>query len=544
MATLVLGIAGAAIGSSAGMTTLGFGIGTAIGSLLFAGNQANSAPQPQDGGLRFNDNLFQTSSYGAVIPVGYGLYRSAGNVIWSSPVEEDVEFIVTGEATGGKGLTGGTQQDLLRERRFLKASIAIGLGEVPLHRLEEIQRSVTSESQENGEEVVIRERSSFVAIRRLWLDSTLVIDDRSNQPDPPSDLTVVVELGDESQTPSSIIEAFEGVGNVPAYRGYCHVVIPELDLTPFGNRLPAATAEVYERMDRIDSLEEGVEGMCLDTEGFLWVCSHTLRVVQKINTESLEVVARVGRDTQDPDEYLGLLPAHPWRCAASPDGNYIWVCHKGDLKLTRISTADNSFVSFDTDKMYAMDVAVDNNNNVWVTWPFFNMVTKYNSSGVKQLDITINDAPWTIEWDNEYNVLWVGGNKQIHKIVGDVLTKSVTTGNFFHHDFGLGTRNSDLWCAAQGDDLAVLYDRDTDTKRRERNTGTLPLGVSSHPNDEFGTIYISSFSGNRLRAYSFQTRGQINAGTIAFPGPCQALPNGECFVSNTRLGIVQRLESR
>jgi len=549
MAVLAIGLAGAGIGSTVGMTALGFVVGTAIGGMLFPGNDPNST-KPEDGKLRINDNLAQTSSYGAVLPIGYGLYRCAGNVIWSSQIEQDSEDVVSGVVSpGGKGVVGGggVPSPITEKRQFLKASIAIAFSEIPQHRLEDIVYSTSQESQEDGDIVNVTERRSFVAIRRIWLNSYLVRDRRSNQLNPAEDLIIEEYLGDESQVASATIEAFLGAGNVPPYRGTCYVVIPELELTAFGNTLPAASAELYERADRIDDLEEGVEGLALSPdEKYLWVTSHTKRVVQKVDTTSLDVLARVGRDTQDPSEYLGLLPPHPWRCATSPDGQYVWVIHKGAKKLTRISTTNNTWVSYDVDKKYGMDVAVDGSGNVWVTYPFYNMVTKYNSSGVKQLDVSIADAPWTIRYDSEYDALWVGGNKQIQRIspTTNLVVATITTGRYFHSDHAFGTRNSDMWTAATGNDVATLINRDTNTFRRTRNMPTYPLGADSNKNDEFGTLYLSGFSGNRLRAFSFQARGHLNAGTIAFPGQCVAMPNGKCFVTNTRLGIVQQIDTR
>jgi sugar lactone lactonase YvrE len=554
MAVLALGLAGAGIGSTVGMAPMGFLLGTAVANLLFPGNEGGNSAKPQDGRLRLNDNLLQTSSYGAVIPLGYGLYRAAGNVIWSSGVEEAIETITIGTISTGKGgaagaLAGGssTQASPTRERKFLKASIAIAFAEIPQHRLEDNVFSTTQESQEDGDTVNITERKSYVGIRRIWLNNFLVRDWRSDQLTPPDDLTIEEYLGDESQMVSGTIEGFEGAGNVPAYRNTLYVVIPDLELTAFGNALPAASAELYERADRIDNLEEGVEGLALSPDQkFLWVTSHTKRVIQKVDVTSLSVVARPGRDTQAFGEYLGLLPPHPWRCATSPDGQYVWVVHKGDKKLTRVSTANNTWVSYNVDKKYAMDVTVDSSNNVWVAYPFYNMVTKYNSSGVKQFDVSVTDAPWTVGYDSAYDAVWVGGSKNVHRIsvASGTLVASINTGRYFHSDHAFGTRNSDLWTSSTGNDVATLIDRNNNTYRRARNTPTYPIGADCNPLDTIGSIYIACFSGNRLRAFSFQARAHFNAGTIAFPGQCIAMPNGKCFVTNTRLGIVQQMDFR
>src|SRR6185437_16556291 len=50
--------------------------------------------------------------------------------------------------------------------------------------------------------------------------------------------------GSETQTADSLIEAKQGSGNAPAYRGLCYLVFEGLDLTPFGNRIPNLTVEL------------------------------------------------------------------------------------------------------------------------------------------------------------------------------------------------------------------------------------------------------------------------------------------------------------
>lgn len=552
MATLAIGLAGAGIGSTVGMAPLGFILGTAVGNLLFPGNEGGNSATPEDGKLRLNDNLFQTSSYGAFTPIGYGLYKAAGNVIWSSGIKEQIETIENGVANPGKGGS-PRQTPITTQRKYLETTLAIAFAEIPQHRLEDVVYTTTQESQEDGDTINITERKSFVGIRRIWLNNYLVRDWRSNQLTPPDDLFIEEYLGDESQIRSSFIEAFEGLGNCPAYRNIVYIVIPNLDLSPFGNYLPAASAELYERADRIDDLEEGVEGLALSPdEKYLWVTSHTKRVVQKVDTTTLKTVARIGRDTQDPSEYLGLLPPHPWRCATSPDGQYVWVVHKGAKKLTRITVSNNTWVSYDVDKKYATDVAVDSNGDVWVTYPFYALVTKYNSNGVKQSDVSVGSAPWCVGYDKEYNRIWVSGSKTVSFIIPSTgvvttLQLGVERGRYFFSDQAFGRLNDDIWVATTGNDVATIINRNnlgSTTYRRTRNVPTYPTGADCNYDDDYGTFHISGFAGNRLRAFSYQTRAHLNAGTIAFPGQCIALKNGKCFVTNTRLGIVQLMDFR
>lgn len=54
-------------------------------------------------------------------------------------------------------------------------------------------------------------------------------------------------LGTETQMPSSLIEEFEGAGNVPPFRGVSYFTIRRLQLEDFGNTIPTFTVEVEER---------------------------------------------------------------------------------------------------------------------------------------------------------------------------------------------------------------------------------------------------------------------------------------------------------
>ena len=53
-----------------------------------------------------------------------------------------------------------------------------------------------------------------------------------------------VYLGDAAQSPDPLIQAVEGTDRTPAYRGLAYVVMEQLYITPFGNRLPNLTFEL------------------------------------------------------------------------------------------------------------------------------------------------------------------------------------------------------------------------------------------------------------------------------------------------------------
>ena len=64
------------------------------------------------------------------------------------------------------------------------------------------------------------------------------------------DLNMRIYKGAEDQVPDPVIEATEGAGMAPAYRGTAYVVFEDLELEAFGNRVPQFSFEVS-RPDQI-----------------------------------------------------------------------------------------------------------------------------------------------------------------------------------------------------------------------------------------------------------------------------------------------------
>src|SRR5690606_19550302 len=79
--------------------------------------------------------------------------------------------------------------------------------------------------------------------------------------------TYRIHLGDEEQLPDPFIEAFEGIGGTPAYRGMAYVVIEDFPLEAFGNRIPNFTFEVRRQLKPVDhdgrAVEEMITGVTL-----------------------------------------------------------------------------------------------------------------------------------------------------------------------------------------------------------------------------------------------------------------------------------------
>ena len=203
MATIVLSAVGAAAGASIGGGVLGLSsvvIGRAIGASLgqmIDQRLLGSGSEPVETG-RIERFRLTGASEGAPIPQVYGRMRVAGQVIWATRFKEHVE------RSGGGG-KGAPSQPEVREFSY-SVSLALALCEGEITR-----------------------------VGRIWADGQEVAR---------KDLTLRVYTGARDQMPDPKIEAVEGAGKVPAYRGTAYVVIEDLDLGQFGNRLPQFSFEV------------------------------------------------------------------------------------------------------------------------------------------------------------------------------------------------------------------------------------------------------------------------------------------------------------
>jgi len=225
MATILFSAAGAAVGGSIGGTLAGLSsvaIGRAVGAtvgrlvdqrLLGQGGEAVETGQVD----RFR---LTTAGEGNAVGQVYGRLRVGGQLIWSSDFQETVT--VSGGGKGSRPTPETTQYSY-------SISIAVALCE--------------------GE---------ISSIGRIWADGDEIA---------PDDLNLRVYTGSNTQLPDPTMEAIEGPGLVPAYRGTAYVVMEDLALGAFGNRVPQFTFEVLrpqqEGTDRADTVPFGVEGVAL-----------------------------------------------------------------------------------------------------------------------------------------------------------------------------------------------------------------------------------------------------------------------------------------
>lgn len=211
MARQVLPIVGAVVGGFFGGPQ-GAQIGFAIGSVV-----GNAVDPQRLSGPKIGEVPLQTSEEGVVCPLYAGTCAGPGNLIYKHLFPP-----VTVEEQQGKG--GGP----IIESERLYGTFAVRIGA----------------SLFDGPGV----RNGITGLIRIWEDEKLVYDvspdsvilDESAQ----YAETFTFYAGTETQLPDPDIEAIEGVGNVPAYRGRSYIVFHYKDLTDRRGSVPQFRFEV------------------------------------------------------------------------------------------------------------------------------------------------------------------------------------------------------------------------------------------------------------------------------------------------------------
>lgn len=235
MATLVLAAAGAAIGGSIGGTLFGVSaavIGRAAGGLignyidqsLFGGGSQTISRTVS--GPRLDGLDVQKSAEGGGLPVVEGRGRVAGQIIWSTRLEEETITSTTTSESGGGGKGGGgggsiTVETTTTEYRYY-ANFAVALTDCTVGRIRHFGR--------------------------IWADGKLL--DTSN-------FKIRYYYGTETQNPDPLIVAKDGAA--PAYRGVAYVVFERMRVDEFGRRLPNLAFEVFGQNGTMETLIKGVD---------------------------------------------------------------------------------------------------------------------------------------------------------------------------------------------------------------------------------------------------------------------------------------------
>jgi len=180
-------------------TMLGGPLGGALGALV--GNQIDNAilkPGGRDG-ARVKELHVTNSSYGTPLARHFGKVRAGGSIIWSTDLTESQE-----KHGGGKGAPSSTA--------FTYAvSFAVGLASRPI-----------------------------AGLGRIWADGNLL---RGAEGDLKVGGTLRVYHGHGDQPIDPLLASALGP-ECPAFRGLAYCVFEDLQLTDFGNRIPALTFEI------------------------------------------------------------------------------------------------------------------------------------------------------------------------------------------------------------------------------------------------------------------------------------------------------------
>ncbi|MEM6303811.1 MAG: glycoside hydrolase TIM-barrel-like domain-containing protein [Pseudomonadota bacterium] len=202
MATILLSAAGAAIGGSVGGTLAGLSsvaVGRAVGATL--GRVIDERLLGQGGAAvetgKVDRFRLTGAGEGEAVARLYGRMRLGGQVIWAS------DFLETITTTGG-GKGSPPEPETSTFSYSISLAIALCEGEI-------------------------------TSVGRVWADGEEVA---------PDSLNMSVYTGSDTQLPDPVMEAVEGVGLVPAYRGTAYVVMENLELGRFGNRVPQFSFEV------------------------------------------------------------------------------------------------------------------------------------------------------------------------------------------------------------------------------------------------------------------------------------------------------------
>lgn len=208
---LVGGVAGAFMGGPLGAVK-GFAIGSTVGGMAGNAISPTKGPHSTVQGPRLGDLSVQSSTYGGPIPIIYGtIGQIAGNVIWQTPLVETAHTSSSSSSSGG-GKGGPPKATTTTTNYTYSVSLAIGLCAGPIG-----------------------------GIKRIWANGALAWDATNPLP---NGMLFRLYYGDETQLADPTIEAAEGVGNVPGFRGMAYIVLTNWELGPYGNRVPNLAFEL------------------------------------------------------------------------------------------------------------------------------------------------------------------------------------------------------------------------------------------------------------------------------------------------------------
>lgn len=237
-------------------------------------------------GPRLVETRVAFSTYGVPLNLTAGQPRSSGNIIWARPLVERPETTTVDGVESTIYMYYGTFQIVFSE---------------PLDK-------------------DISQRF----LLRAWADGHLVVDNTVSGRRLAQGFRFKFYDGVETQDPDPTVVGFEGAGNVPAYRGVLSMVVSDLPLLAFNNKLPAITAEFGDAADLSGALTSIVATGESNNNGQTFVDSDTMRSYVGNNNEKMYIYSLIsdtfvggtkinlGGVVQDGARETGFEPTKPW----------------------------------------------------------------------------------------------------------------------------------------------------------------------------------------------------------------------------------------
>lgn len=187
-------------------------------------------------GPRLTDSTVMTSTYGNGIPLIIGRCRVAGNMIWATDIEERKQT----RKAGGKGsMFGGSSAKQTTYTYYGNFAMAFGKGD------------------------------GGGCFAKLFADKKLIYDATGSSEAffKYNEAAVRFYMGGDDQEPDPLMESVLGAGNVSAHKDLTYVVIENLPLVDFGNRIPHLEA-VFDSSAEASTNRELTTGSNLPDELF------------------------------------------------------------------------------------------------------------------------------------------------------------------------------------------------------------------------------------------------------------------------------------
>lgn len=257
MATVILQAAGAFLGGAFG--SVGSAVGSAAGAIAgYALDRALIESTRRYEGPRLAEARPFTAEEGAAIPRVYGTVRIGGTLIWATRFEEE-------STTTRQGFKGGAKTTSYSY--FANAAFALCEGEI-------------------------------AGVRRIWADGREV--DRDT-------VDIRIYRGTEDQEVDPLIEAKQGAGNAPAYRGTAYAVIERFPIDDYGRRLPQFQFEVLRPVGALNGQIRSVALIPGATEYGLSTEQVTLKVAEGETRALNRHVLSAGTDIEASLDELQML---------------------------------------------------------------------------------------------------------------------------------------------------------------------------------------------------------------------------------------------